>query len=109
MSSTDDPDFDSVVFRLVVEHVFMPPKLPQKEPDEQIVRETNVALCDNLIRAAQDFLQAVPSSEHPLWMNMINMIELARHAAAAEVSRKKADLQHVFSNMASGLKGGMSI
>ena len=98
----DDPNFD--VLRLVVEHVFMPPKLPQKDPGQQIEREMNVALCDNLIEAARDFLQDIPSSQHPLWMHMIKMMGLARHAA--EVSFEEAELQRVFSDMAIG---GMSI
>ena len=92
------------VLRLVVEHVFMPPKLSQKDPGEQIEREMNMALCDNLIRAARDFLQDIPPSQHPLWERMIKMMNLARRAA--EVPFEEAELQHVFSDMAIG---GMSI
>jgi hypothetical protein len=63
--SANDPDSD--ILRLVVENVFMPPKLPQEDPGEQIEQRTNVALCDNLIEAARDFLQDVPPSQRPLW------------------------------------------
>ena len=90
---------DSNVLRSVVEHVFMPPELPQEEPEEQTVRETNVALCHILIEAALDFLQDVPSSQH-----VIKMIELARRAA--EIPYEEAELQSIFSNMTIG---GMSI
>lgn len=95
---------DSDVLRLVVEHVFMPPKLPQKEPDEQTIRETNVALCDIIVGAAEDFLQDLPSSQHPLWMHVIKMMKLARRAA--EFPFEEAELQVVFSDM---MIGGMSI
>jgi hypothetical protein len=98
----DDPNFH--VLRLVVEHVFMPPRLRQKGPDEQIEREINVALCNNLIEAAQAFSQYIPPSEHPLWKHMIKMMGLARRAA--EVPFEEARLQRVFSDMAIG---GMSI
>ena len=98
----DDLNFD--VLRLVVEHVFMPPKLRQKDPGEQIEQEMNVTLCDNLIGAAQAFLQDIPPSQHPLWKRMIKMMGLARRAA--EVPFEEAKLRRIFSDMATG---GMSI
>lgn len=96
ISTADYPDSD--ILRSVVEHVFMPPKLPQEEPDEQIVRETNVALCHILIETARDFLQDVPASQH-----VIKMIELAHRAA--KFPYEDAELQSIFSNM---MIGGMS-
>lgn len=89
---------DDDILRSVVEHVFMPPKLCQKDPGEQIEREINVALCDNLIQAAQDFLQDIPPSQHPLWRHMIKMMELARRAA--ELPFEEAELLRIFSDMA---------
>jgi hypothetical protein len=94
----DNPD--SHILRSVVEHVFMPPKLPQKDLGDQIEQRTNILLCDNLLEAARDFLPDVPSSQTSLWMNMIKMMELARRAV--EVPLEEADLQHVFSSMALG-------
>jgi hypothetical protein len=95
---------DSHILRSIVEHVFMPPKLPQEDPGDQIEQRTSLALCDNLLEAARDFLPDVPSSQSSLWMHMIKMIELAHRAV--EVPLDEAGLQHVFSNMAIG---GMSI
>ena len=94
---------DSAIFRLVVEHVFMPPKLPQEDPGEQIEQRMNMALCNNLIEAARDFFQDVPASQRPLWEHMIKMMELARRVA--KVPLEEAVLQRVFSNM---MIGGMS-
>jgi hypothetical protein len=90
----------SNILRSVIEHVFMPPVLPQMHPGEQIERKINVALCDNLIEAAHDFLRNLPSSESPLWMYMIKMMELARRAAKAPF--KKADLQRALSGLTPG-------
>ena len=98
----DDPGSD--ILRLVVENVFMPPRLPQEDPGEQINQRMNVALCDSLIEAARCFLQDIPSSQCPLWRDLIKMMELARRAA--EVPFEEAELQRIFSNMAIG---GMSI
>jgi len=84
----------------VIEHVFMPPKLPQLYPSEGEEHELNVVLCDSLIKAAQDFLQVLPSSQHPLWMQMIKMMELARRAAEAPLA--VVELQRVLLDMAIG-------
>ena len=94
---SSNPDYHFL--RSVVEHVFMPPKLPQEDPGDQITQKTNVALCDNLLEAARDFLPEVPPSQRSLWMHMIKMMELAR---AVEVSLEEDGLQHIFSNMAIG-------
>ncbi|KAI0279330.1 hypothetical protein BC826DRAFT_1158632 [Russula brevipes] len=96
--TTDNPD--SKILRSLVEHVFMPPKLPQKHPGDEIERKANVALCDSLIVAAQDFLQNLPSSQHLLWMSMIKMMKLARRAA--DIPFGEADLQHTLSDLAIG-------
>lgn len=100
------PADDLNVLRLVVEHVFMPPKLSQlpEDPDGEFEREINVALCDNLIQAARDFLHEISPAQHPLWMHMIKMIDLARRAA--DVPFVEAELSGVFLDMA---LGGMSI
>jgi len=97
MSVPSTDNLDSDILRSVIEHVFMPPKLPQMGPDEETVRETNVALCNSLIEAAHDFLKVLPSSESPLWMHMIKMMELARRAAKAPL--KEDDLQRVLLDM----------
>ncbi len=88
------------ILRSVIEHVFMPPVLPQMHPGEQIERKINVALCDNLIEAAHDFLRNLPSSESTLWMHMIKMMELARCTANAPF--ETADLQRALSGLAPG-------
>jgi hypothetical protein len=92
-------DSDSIL-NMVVEHVFMPPNLPQQHPGEQIEQKTNVALCDYLIEAAQDFLQNFLPSQSPSWTSMIRTMELVRSAAVAPF--KEVDLQCMFSDMTIG-------
>jgi len=93
--TTNDPD--SSILRSVIEHVFMPPKLPQEDPEGEMGRNINVVLCDNLIEAAQHFQQYLPSPQSPLWMRMIKMMELARCAATSPF--EVAGLQRVLSDM----------
>jgi hypothetical protein len=101
MSIHPTDNLGSSILTSVVEHVFMPPKLPQVHPGKETERETNVALCDSLIDAAQQFLQILPSPERsPLWMQMIKMIQSARRAA--KVPLKDVELQRVLSDMAIG-------
>ena len=94
------PHIDSNVLLSVVEHVFMPPKLPQKDPGEQMEQKMNVALCGTLIEAAQDFLQHIPSSKSPLWTRIIKMMESVRRAAT--VPFKRTELQCTLSETAVG-------
>lgn len=100
-STCDDPDIS--ILRSVIEHVFMPPQLPQQDPGEVIEQKINVVLCDNLIEAVQDFLQNLPSSQSSLWMRMIKMMESARRAATVPFT--EAELHRVLSDMTIG---GMS-
>jgi hypothetical protein len=97
--ASDCPDSD--ILRSVIEHVFLPPRLPQAGPSEETEHKTNVALCSTLIEAARDFLHDVISSQRPLWKHMIKMMESAR--CAARVPFEEADLQHDFSDMAVGV------
>ena len=101
--STTSYTSDSDILRLVVETVFVPPRLPQEDSGEQTERRVNVALCQSLVEATRDFLPTISSSERPLWMAMIKMMELACHTAEGPFA--EAELQHVLSNMAIG---GMS-
>src|SRR5260221_8492073 len=90
---------NSKYLRLVIDHVFMP-VLPRILPRRQKERKTNLALCDSLIDAAQDFLQFLPPSEGPLWMQMIKMIKLASRAVKSPFN--EGDLRHVLSDMGIG-------
>ena len=91
---------NSEILRLVIDHVFIPPDSPQIHPDRQKERKTNLALCNSLIKAAQDFLRFLPPSEGPLWRQMIKMMELTGRAAKAPFN--EVDLQRVLSDMAIG-------
>ena len=95
---SDDPSSD--ILQLVVETVFVPPKLPQEDSGEQTEQRMNVALCDSLVEATRDFLPVISPSERPLWIHIIKMMELSR--CAAEGPFAEAELQHVFSNMEIG-------
>ena len=91
---------NSEILRLVIDHVFMPPKLPQIHPGRRKERKMNVALCNSLMEAAQDFVQFLSPSEGPLCMQMIKMIDLVRRAA--KVPFNQVGLQRVLSDMGIG-------
>lgn len=76
-------DLDSDDLRSVVEHVFLPPKLPQAAPEGEAERGTNVALCHILIHAAEAFRQDLSSSQKLVWDRMLKMMEYISRAASA--------------------------
>jgi hypothetical protein len=69
-------------------------------PGKRKEQKINVALCNLLFEAAQDFLQFVPPSENALWMHMIKMMEQARRAA--ETPFRGVDLRRALSDMIIG-------
>ncbi|KAI9450186.1 hypothetical protein BJY52DRAFT_1126070 [Lactarius psammicola] len=93
-------DFDSEVLHSVVNHVFLPPKLPQKAPTDEAERGTNVALCHILIQAAQAFSQCLPPPQQLSWAHMIKMIESMYWAAKGPLV--EAELKGTFSDLAVG-------
>ena len=77
---------DSDVLLSVVEHVFLPPKLPQKAPTEEAERGTQVALCNILIQAARTFSQDLSPIRRSLWARMIKMTGSIHRTAEAPLT-----------------------
>ena len=98
--SLHNTDIDSDTLHSVVEHVFLPPKLPQEAPTEEAERRTNVALCRILIQAAQGFLKYLPALQQPLWLRMMKM--MVSISQAAKVPRVEIELVRVLSNLVIG-------
>ena len=96
-------DIDSEVLLSVVEHVFLPPKLPQEAPTEEAERRTNVALCLILIEAARAFSQGLLPFQKSLWAQMIKMMGSIHQAARAPLA--EAELAGALSRLAIG--GGL--
>ncbi|KAH8992976.1 hypothetical protein EDB92DRAFT_1796733, partial [Lactarius akahatsu] len=93
-------DIHSDVLLSVVEHVFLPPKLPQEAPTEEAEREANVALCHILIQAAQTFSQGLPPLRQSLWARVIKMMGSIYRAARAPLV--EVELTGALSGLAMG-------
>jgi hypothetical protein len=102
MSAFTTGNVDSDILRSVIEHVFMPPKLPQRHPTTETEQRINLALCNRLIDAAKEFVHFLPASEgtSSLWNQMIEMMETACYVQ--EASRGTNDLNGTLSRMAIG-------
>ena len=65
----------------IINHVFLPPKLPQKDDSDNLM---NVALIEKVINALKSFKDHVPEQEGPGWNSCIkmanHMIELRNHS-----------------------------
>ena len=97
-------DNDLNALSSVVNHVFMPPKLPQEAPSEQVEQDSNVALCCLLIHSAKHFFQYLPLSQRLMWMHIVNMLKLAWRVAEGPFAVD--DLQDVLSKLST--KGVLS-
>ncbi|KAH9040265.1 hypothetical protein EDB83DRAFT_2228304 [Lactarius deliciosus] len=93
-------DIRSDVLLSVVEHVFLPPKLPQQAPTEEAERETNVALCHILIQAARTFSQGLSPLRQSLWARMMKMMGPLHQATKAPLV--EAELASALSGLAMG-------
>ena len=71
----DITDIDVRILLSLVEHVFLPPQLPQHAPPEHTEREINVALCHVLIQAAQAFSQGFQPDQQSIWDRMTKMMQ----------------------------------
>jgi hypothetical protein len=94
------PVIDSDILNSIVEHVFMPPKLPQEAPTETHERNTNEALCDLLIETAEDFHQCLSHSKQWTWANMRKMMKLIRQNV--KTALEATDLQSMLSALTIG-------
>jgi hypothetical protein len=98
-------DLDSDVLRSVVEHVFLPPKLPQEASKADAERETNVALCHILICAAAAFRQYLSPSQELVWARMQKIMGYIYRAATTPLV--EAELKGVLSALSAG--GGLAL
>ncbi|KAH9059214.1 hypothetical protein EDB87DRAFT_1684972 [Lactarius vividus] len=93
-------DFDSKVLLSVIDHVFLPPKLPQQAPTEEAERGTNVALCHILMQAAQAFSQFLSPSQQLSWTHMMKtMVSMCWISKGPLV---EAELKGIFSDLTVG-------
>jgi hypothetical protein len=98
-------DFDSKVLLSVVDHIFLPPKLPQQALTEEAERGTNMALCHILIQAARVFSHCLSPSQQLLWAHMIKMMESMCWTAKGPLV--EGELKGTFSALAVG--GGLEL
>ncbi|KAH9030130.1 hypothetical protein EDB85DRAFT_2247266 [Lactarius pseudohatsudake] len=84
----------------VVQHVFLPPRLPQKAPTDKAECGTNTALCHVLIQAARAFCQYLSPTQQSIWAPMIKMMETIYQTARAPLV--EAELKGALSDLAVG-------
>ena len=103
LSLLSPADIDSDDLRSVIEHVFLPPKLPQEAQGNKAESRTNVALCYILIDAATAFRQYLSPSQEFVWARMEKMIEYILRAASSPLV--EAELEGVLAGLV--VEGGL--
>ncbi|KAH9051484.1 hypothetical protein EDB87DRAFT_1582498 [Lactarius vividus] len=97
--SLTHPDIDSGALLSVVEHVFLPSKLPQEAQTGKADRGTNVALCHILLQVAATFHQYLLPSQEFVWTRIEKMIKSQRTAMASPIERERGS---AFSDLGDG-------
>lgn len=90
---------DSVLLSLV-DHIFLPPKLPQHAPTEDAERDTNKALCHVLLQAIRAFSEGVSPTQRLLLSHMVKMMESVQRSTEGPLV--ETELKDAFSNLAVG-------
>jgi hypothetical protein len=96
------PNIDSNILSSVVEHVFMPPKLPQEAPAKEVEQKIKADLCLLLLDAAHAFHQCLPHSKKSTWDHMVKMINLV--CRDVEAPSDRTGLQSALSDLSVGGK-----
>ena len=82
----------------VINHVFFPPKLPQKDDSDDT---KSVALIGQVLAALRSFQAHIPEKERPEWIACIkmvsNMLELRDHVGGLAVEKLQTTLRKMIS------------
>ena len=100
--SLHDAYVDTDTLLSVVEHVFLPPKLPQEAPTEEAERQTNVDLCRMLVQAGRAFRKGLSPVQQPLWVRMMTMLGSIYQAARVTRVELEVELVRILSNLVIG-------
>jgi hypothetical protein len=103
--SLSPSDIDSDDLLSVIEHVFLPPKLPQQAPEEDAERRSEMALCHILINAAAAFRRYIAPSQGNLWDRMHKMMGFIHRAVSSPLV--EAELKDTLSALSPG--GGLAL
>lgn len=90
---------DSVLLSLV-DHIFLPPKLPQHAPTNEEERGTNQALCRILLQAIKAFSEGVSPPQRLLLSHMVKMMESVQRSTEGPLV--ETELTETFSSLAVG-------
>ncbi|KAH9056908.1 hypothetical protein EDB87DRAFT_1157643 [Lactarius vividus] len=93
-------DFNSEVLLSIINHVFLPVKLPQQAPKEGAERMANVTLCHILIQAARAFCHCLSPSRQLSWAHMIKTLESISWTAKGPLV--EAELKSTLSDLVVG-------
>ncbi|KAH0566189.1 hypothetical protein GP486_000421 [Trichoglossum hirsutum] len=85
--------------RYIVNHVFLPPKLPQQD-DSGVVKDT--ALIEKCLEALTSFQAQVPVKEHPEWEPCIRMLRNMLRLRDADGGLLAEEVESALGQMADG-------
>lgn len=83
---------DSNILEEVVNHVFLPPKLPSNAPDEDNERQINILMLEETYAAARTFRTFLPHNQRAPWTKICRMISWLKQTVKAPLEAKKLSM-----------------
>lgn len=89
ISVTATTTTDPAILEQVVNHVFLPPKLPSAAPDDDTERSVNLLMLDETDAAARAFRMFLPHEQRKPWTRICRMLLWMKQAAKAPLEATK--------------------
>lgn len=97
---TDDLVETPTVLHSVIDHVFLPPKLPQRADPPDRDRNVHLLLAKLLVDYAEDYAHVLPDMQQATWAHICRML---RHVGArVDMDLEKAQLTRDLAGMCPG-------
>lgn len=81
----------------LIDHLFLPPKLPQAAPGEERESRINTLMCQTILDSAESYMSSLSTEDQRQWFTVTNMLrQLLR---TSQVPMSNATLQKDLSQM----------
>lgn len=84
-------------FISLIQHVFLPPELPQKAPDQDAECRVNILLSRTVLESAESYMTELSEEEKEQWFPVISMLK--QILLTSETPLTKSTLFNDFSRM----------
>lgn len=99
-TSLDTDNTSSDDLKAILEHVFLPPQLPQKDAGDPANHRHDILLCRLVHAAAEKYTSLLPLEQRAFWTSICRMYQRMQDFTSAR------DKKHIVANILSMQTGG---